>query len=130
MTRDTLGDVAAEFAVPVGGGVGFGRVRGYGWVFLCGNIVRWCTLFLCRNTPEGVVRYSVRGAADLGLAIRDARAARGLTQAELAAEAGVSRAYLANVERGRSNRLIDLVFTLLRLLDLEVEVTRRGDGRG
>ena len=53
------------------------------------------------------MQYSVRNTADLGAAIQDARRAAGLTQVELAERAGVSRPYLAHVERGRSSRLVD-----------------------
>jgi len=73
------------------------------------------------------VSYSIRNAADLGAAIQDARHEAGLTQAVLAERAGVSRPYLAQVERGRTSRLLDLVLDLLRVLDLELVVRRRGD---
>lgn len=70
--------------------------------------------------------YSVRNAADLGAAIQDARREAGLTQLELAERAGVSRTYLAHIERGRSSRLLELLLDLLRVLDLELVVRRRG----
>ena len=74
--------------------------------------------------------YSIRSAADLGAAIQDARRAAGLTQLELAEGAGVSRAYLAHIERGRSSRLLELLLDLLRVLDLELVVRHRGSARG
>ncbi len=78
------------------------------------------------------MEFSVRNARDLGEAIRSARDVTGLTQSELSARAGISRSYLAQVERGRSTRLLDLVLDLLRLLDMELVVRRResepGDG--
>lgn len=40
----------------------------------------------------------------LGFAVRDARVAVGLTQAELAEKAGVSREWLNGVERGKRPR--------------------------
>lgn len=39
----------------------------------------------------------------LGLALRDARLSRGLTQLELAAAIGLNRAHLGHVEQGRRN---------------------------
>lgn len=72
------------------------------------------------------MQYSIRSAADLGAAVQDARRAADLSQARLAEQAGVSRPYLANVEGGRSTRLLDLIFDLLRILDLEVVVRPRG----
>ena len=74
--------------------------------------------------------YSVRNAADLGAAIQDARRAAGLTQGELAERAGVSRPYLAHVERGRTSRLLELLLDLLRVLDLELVVRRRSSPDG
>lgn len=76
------------------------------------------------------MQHSVRSAADLGAAIQDARREAGLTQLELAERAGVSRPYLAHVERGRSSRLLELLFDLLRVLDLELVVRRRSPRGG
>lgn len=74
------------------------------------------------------MEFSVRSARDLGEAIRSARDVTGLTQSELSARAGISRSYLAQVERGRSSRLLDLVLDLLRLLDMEVIIRPRKPG--
>lgn len=82
-----------------------------------------------REGPDEVV-HSVRSATDLGAAIGAARRAAGLTQQELADRAGVSRSYLAAVERGRTSRLLDLVFDLLRVAGLEIVVRRRGSVDG
>lgn len=71
------------------------------------------------------MEYSVRNSRDLGAAIRGARDAAGSTQADVAVRAGISRSYLAQIERGRSSRLLDLVFDLLRLLGLELVVRPR-----
>lgn len=70
--------------------------------------------------------HSVRSAADLGAAIGDARRDAGLTQQELARRVSISRPYLAQVEHGRTSRLLDLLFDLLRVVDLELVVRRRG----
>ena len=71
------------------------------------------------------MQFSVRNTVDLGAAVQAARHEAGLTQAELAERAGVSRSYLAQLERGRSSRLLDLLLDLLRLLDLELVVRPR-----
>ncbi len=73
------------------------------------------------------VFYSIRNAADLGAVIGAERGTRDWTQEQLAARAAVSRPYLAVLERGRTSRLLELYFDLLRLLDLEVIVRRRGN---
>lgn len=67
--------------------------------------------------------YAVRRGSDLGAAVAEARRARGLTQAELAAQLGVDRTYVAAIERGRSNRLMDHLLRALRRLGAEVVVT-------
>ncbi len=66
--------------------------------------------------------YSVRRGSDIGAAIAEARHARGLTQAELASELGVGRAYLAAMETGRTNRLIEHLLRALRRLGAEVTI--------
>ncbi len=67
--------------------------------------------------------WQVRRGNDLGLAIAEARRARGLTQAELADEIQVSRPYLTLMETGRSNRLLDHLLRALRRLGAEITVT-------
>lgn len=67
--------------------------------------------------------YSVRRGGDIGAAIAEARRARGLTQSQLANELGVGRAYLAAMEAGRTNRLIEHLLRALRRLGAEVTVT-------
>jgi y4mF family transcriptional regulator len=52
-------------------------------------------------------------ARDLGAAIRSARRARGLTQAELATEAGVGRQWLVAVEQGHERAEVGLVTAVL-----------------
>jgi len=65
----------------------------------------------------------VRTGADLGVALAEARAARGMTQEEVAAATGVDRTYLARMERGLSVHLIDRALRVLRRLGAEVSVT-------
>jgi len=73
------------------------------------------------------VDYRARSFKELMDALRDVRHSDGeLTQQQLAERLGVSRSYVADMEAGRSNRLIDLTFDMLRALDLELVVRRRG----
>jgi transcriptional regulator with XRE-family HTH domain len=73
------------------------------------------------------VDYRVRNFTDLMDALRDVRREdRGLTQQQLADRLGVSRSYVADLETGRSNRVIDLTFDMLRALGLELIVRQRG----
>lgn len=64
-------------------------------------------------------RYiNARSASLLGQGIRGLRSQRGLTQAQLAHRAGVSRQWLNYVERGRKKGLeISLIMQLLDELD-------------
>jgi transcriptional regulator with XRE-family HTH domain len=73
------------------------------------------------------VDYRVRSFGELTDALRDVRRSDGrLTQQQLADQLGVSRSYVADMETGRSNRLIDLTFDVLRVLGLELVIRRRG----
>jgi HTH-type transcriptional regulator/antitoxin HipB len=53
---------------------------------------------------------------DLGLFLRDLRTQRGLTQAQLADELGVTRQYVVELEGGKPNLYSDRLFQTLRLL--------------
>lgn len=67
-------------------------------------------------------RVVVRTGADLGVALAEARAVRGMTQEQVAAVAGVERSYLARLERGLSVQLLDRALRVLRRLGAEVIV--------
>src|SRR5688572_22954161 len=60
-------------------------------------------------------------AADIGCRIRDRRLEAGLTQAELADRAQVSRALIGALERGRHMPATDAAIRLARELDTTVE---------
>ena len=67
--------------------------------------------------------FIVRSPEDFGRAIAALRKARHLTQAELATHSGMSRDSLAQLERGRQGRSIDLMLRLLRRLGATVTVS-------
>lgn len=67
--------------------------------------------------------WQVRSGPDLGRAIADIRRARGLTQSQLAAEAALSRDYVAQIEAGRSASLLEKLLRLLRRLGATVTIT-------
>jgi transcriptional regulator with XRE-family HTH domain len=71
--------------------------------------------------------WSVRSGEDLGRAIAELRRERGMTQAELAANGGLSRAWLAKLEAGRSTTVLDHFLRLLRRLGATVTITAGND---
>jgi transcriptional regulator with XRE-family HTH domain len=75
--------------------------------------------------------WTIRSPGDFGRTIADLRGARGLTQAELARQGGVSRNYLAQLETGLTVAMVERVLRLLRRLGAEVTVSARDvDGGG
>lgn len=64
----------------------------------------------------------VRSVRDLGAAIKGARQRRGLTQAELAARAGVSRQWVISVERGKSTAEVGAVLRTFAALGLVADL--------
>ncbi len=75
--------------------------------------------------------WTIGSAADFGRAIADIRARRGLTQERFAAQAGLSRVYLAQIESGRSARLLEHLLRLLRRAGATVTITLKpDDGEG
>jgi HTH-type transcriptional regulator/antitoxin HipB len=68
-------------------------------------------------------RVVVRSGRDLGIALAEARLARGLTQEAVAADAGIARTYLARMENGLSVQLLDRALRVLRRLGAEVTVS-------
>lgn len=62
------------------------------------------------------------GTAGLPATLRNLRLARGLTQAELAARAGVDRSYVSRLERGqRANPSQDVLAALARVLGVPLD---------
>ena len=70
----------------------------------------------------------VRTPQRLGAAIRDARREAGLTQVQLAAKAGVSRAWLIEIEAGAGERAeLGKVLATVHALALSVELSPLDD---
>ena len=67
-------------------------------------------------------RVVVRSGSDFGVAIAEARQARGLTQEALAATSNVDRSYLARMEAGLTVVLLDRTLRVLRRLGADVVV--------
>jgi HTH-type transcriptional regulator/antitoxin HipB len=55
-------------------------------------------------------------SADVGRIVRAARTRRAMTQADLAAAAGVSRRWLVDLEAGKPRAELDLALTVLAVL--------------
>ena len=67
-----------------------------------------------------------RTTKDLGKVLRNVRKARNLTQAELAARAGIWQRTVSNIETSASEAKLDTIFDLLAALDLEIHIVPRG----
>lgn len=75
-------------------------------------------------------RWVVRSGADIGQAIGEIRATRGLTQAELAENSGLSRHWLAKLETGRSAVVLDHMLRVLRRLGASITISFDQDSAG
>ena len=67
----------------------------------------------------------VRTTKDLGNALRQARKAQSLTQADLAARAGIWQRTVSTIETSASGAKVDTIFDLLAALDLEMHIVPR-----
>ena len=68
----------------------------------------------------------VRTSEELGVQIREERRKRDLSQAELAARAGVSRRFIYQLENGtRDSFPLGKVLQVIRRLNLEIQIVRR-----
>ena len=67
--------------------------------------------------------WTIRTTRDLGRTVADIRAAQRLTQADLAADSGLTRDYVSKLEGGRTSPLLDHLLRLLRRLGATITVT-------
>ncbi|WP_435735874.1 helix-turn-helix domain-containing protein [Cellulosimicrobium sp. PMB13] len=68
---------------------------------------------------------TARSARDLGAFVRRTRRARGLTQAQLADELGISRQYLSELENGVENLYVTRLFEVLDELGATMQLQDR-----
>lgn len=62
----------------------------------------------------------IKSPLDLGVVIRDARQAKGLTQVQLAELLGLTQATVSSVERGARDLHLKTLLALFAALDLEL----------
>jgi HTH-type transcriptional regulator / antitoxin HipB len=67
--------------------------------------------------------WTVRSTEDLGRAVADIRRERGMTQTQLAEQAGLTRVWLAKLETGHTTPVLDHLLRLLRRLGATVTIT-------
>jgi y4mF family transcriptional regulator len=72
---------------------------------------------------KGGASVKVNSALDLAAAVRGRRHDLGLSQADLAERAGVSRVWIATVEAGKRSVNFGLVLRLLGALDLKMDIS-------
>lgn len=76
---------------------------------------------------DKVVPVNVNSMRDVAAAVRGRRKDLNLSQADLAAGVGVSRAWINAVEAGKPSVEFDLLLRLLDHLDLRLDLARPGD---
>lgn len=70
----------------------------------------------------------LRAPGDFGLAIQQARLARGMSQNELAAEIGVPQSTISEIESGKSTIYLRRLLSIARITGIEFTATwRDGD---
>ncbi len=69
--------------------------------------------------------HIARSPKDVGNALRNARKAQKLTQAELASRAGIWQRTISTIETSASGAKLDTIFDLLAALDLEIQIVPR-----
>jgi y4mF family transcriptional regulator len=72
----------------------------------------------------------VNSTAQLGKAVRDARKAKGLRQAELALAAGTGRRFIVDLEHGKPTAQLGGVLRVLQALGLDLDLQPRGAEAG
>lgn len=71
--------------------------------------------------------WTIHNPADIGRALAGVRAERGLTQAELAKQADIDRSYLARLEAGASQLVLERSLRALRRMGATITVSIPGD---
>ncbi len=68
---------------------------------------------------------NITNARQFGAEVREARKRRGLSQEDLAAQAGVSRAWLTRFETGHPTASVEPLFRVLNALGLSLDLAER-----
>lgn len=71
------------------------------------------------------VDAKIQFPTDIGHVIRNARLLKGMTQSRLAAEVGVSRKWVCEVENGKTTAEVGLVLKVFRKLDIDLTASER-----
>ena len=66
---------------------------------------------------------SVTSSQALGRLLQQARLARGLSQQQLAAELGISQAYVSELESGKTSLALLRIFDIMRLTGMTLQAT-------
>lgn len=69
----------------------------------------------------------LRSPADFGLAVQQARLARGLSQSQLAAELGVSQSTISEIESGKATIYLRRLLSIARTTGLEFAASWEDD---
>lgn len=77
-----------------------------------------------------MVRWNIHSGPDFGRAIADIRRRENLTQAQLAAQIGLSRDYLAHLEAGRTSKSLEHLLRTLRRSGATVTISLPEDDDG
>jgi HTH-type transcriptional regulator/antitoxin HipB len=72
----------------------------------------------------------IRSAEQLGVAIREERVRRGLTQHQLADLTGTGQKTISRIENGHEGATLETVFKLLAVLQLQIRFSPRDVGLG
>ena len=70
-----------------------------------------------RGRPAGAATFEAAPAKAFGAAVRETRAARGITQETLAFRAGVERSHMGKIERGEHLPTVALVLKIAAALE-------------
>jgi HTH-type transcriptional regulator / antitoxin HipB len=76
------------------------------------------------NADGGSDPFRIYTPATLGAAIRHYREEAGLTQADLADQAGLNRTYLSNLEQGHETEQLKRILRLLRRLGVRMTLEK------
>lgn len=77
---------------------------------------------MSQHVPAQDMPRQIRSAADFGVIVRARRKARRLTQAELAAAAGVGRRFIVELEQGKPSVELEKALRVARRLGLDLIV--------